>query len=78
MKTLTTLVVGAALGFGLAQFIGKAKKQFIRLDEVTLKRTELDHVIRAINLLKDRPAEPATWQTRAKLNSSAQRRMPAT
>ncbi len=59
MKTLTTLVVGAALGFGLAQFIGKAKKQFIRLDEVTLKRTELDHVIRAINLLKDRPAEPA-------------------
>jgi S1-C subfamily serine protease len=59
MKTLLTLFLGVAIGFGTAILTGKTEKKVIRLDEVTLKRTELEHVLRAIELLKDKPAEPS-------------------
>src|SRR5690349_3089900 len=57
MKTIATLIVGAAIGFGIAVGLGKTEKRIVRLDEVTLKKADLEHVLRAIELLKDRPAD---------------------
>jgi hypothetical protein len=62
MKTLLSLAVGIAIGFGIAVISGKAEKKFVRLDQVTLTKEELDHVTRAIDLLKDK--KPSLAYTR--------------
>lgn len=54
MNTVVTLLAGIALGFGIATVSGKTEKKFIRLDQVTLTKAELEHVVTAIDLLKEK------------------------
>jgi hypothetical protein len=54
-----TLLIGIAVGFGLAVATGKTEKKLVRLDQVTLTKAELEHVVRAIDLLKDKAPSAA-------------------
>ena len=85
MKTTFTFVVGIALGISLGKYFGEnrsatlpsaenvavktTEKQIIRRDQVTLQKEELEHVVRAIGLLKDQ--EPSLDYTRYVADSGA-------
>ena len=57
MKFFLILLVGVLAGFSLATLLGKTQKQYVRVDAVTLQRTDLEHVSRAIALLKDKSVD---------------------
>lgn len=56
IKYVGTLAAGIIIGFGGACFLGKTEKRVARKDSVTLERSDLAHVLTAIQLVKDRPA----------------------
>ena len=58
MKAVLVLLVGVALGFGIAVKTGHTERQTVRIDQVTLTKEELEHVVRAIALLKDDSPSP--------------------
>ncbi len=53
MKTLLALMVGAFLGYQIALVVSRPERELVRLDAVTLKKSELHHISRAIELLKN-------------------------
>ena len=62
MRAALLILVGIGIGFGAATFYNKVPKQYVRLDGVTLKKSELDHLARAIEMLKDKEGGRAFWR----------------
>ncbi len=56
------LMVGGAIGFGAATLLGYPGKQVVRVDAVTLKKTELHHVLQAIEAVKDKESNHSFWR----------------
>jgi hypothetical protein len=57
MKQILTTGVAFVLGFCAAQYFQKPEKQLIRLDSVTLKETELDSLVQAVSLVREKLAD---------------------
>ncbi len=57
MKLILTTAVAFALGFFSAHFFQMPEKQFIRLDSVTLKQAELESLVQAVNVVREKSTD---------------------
>lgn len=72
IKSITWLVLGVCIGYGATKFFqGDRAKHYVRLDAVTLSRSELDHLARAIELIKDKEPSREYWRYEADSHSHA-------